>query len=804
MKRFFRITARTLLILALVAVVLPVFAPYLLNSRLLPHLLRGNGLDGVEVRISRLTPWTLSGTLLLGRNTRQEAAASVHFRSDYSPLGLLRGRITAMTLDGAIIRLVKTDGKLQLQGFPPTETSNTARPTALVMPVLPVMLESLILRNCQILLTYGEGLTLPLVLQGKVRPDFETTPAGDYRLRTLQAELFSESLLPASLTAKADFRDDTVRLNFTGQLQESAALPGLLSLPAGLRLTGPTQLEGELLVAADPRAGRHIDARLRFPALTAAANGFGLSSSAETPLRFALKGTGTALTFSVEHINITQPVHIQAGLEGTFQPATGDITGKGEIRSDMLQFPATVAMQGKLSPDSPDLTVSLEGDRQQLQAGGQTMEFGPYRLSAHLTQDHGSLLLTEELQLDSVNLPAHTLLLENLTSRATFAVNPADAGKAVPGTVSVARIRYKKEDLAGLSGTVAQTADGLRFAGELASHRDRSLRATFSGTSTLALPLSLSFKLPATTVTDKSMPTLAALPSGLSFSGRLHGSGTFTYGAGTPHGEAKLSLSEGKVDLKAKKIHLGGISADLSLPSLPQLASSPSQELRIAAFNIGNLKFSDGRIVFRIEDAKTLFIEKSRFTWCSGRVESGSLHISLADPELSTTLYCDRLQFSELLGQLGISESEGDGSLNGRLPLHFTGKEMIFDDGFLFSTPGNSGIVRFNNTTMLRQGLPESGQAAYLEYSMQAMKNFSYNWTKLTFNSQGDDLLITMQIDGKPATPLPFGYRNGLLVAEAGGKGIQHPIRLDVNFHLPFAQMFKYGQNLQKIMENTK
>jgi len=216
---------------------------------------------------------------------------------------------------------------------------------------------------------------------------------------------------------------------------------------------------------------------------------------------------------------------------------------------------------------------------------------------------------------------------------------------------------------------------------------------------------------------------------------------------------------------------------------------------------IGNLKFTDGRVTFRVEDTETVFIEQSRLTWCGGKVESGSLRISLKNPELSTTLYCDRLQFTELLSQLGITDAEGDGSLNGRLPLEFNGRELVFDDGFLFSTPGNGGIVRFTNTAMLRQSLPETGQAAHLEYSMQAMENFSYNWTKLTFNSKGDDLQISMQIDGKPTTPLPFGYSNGQLVQTAAGSGIQHPIRLDVNFHLPFAQMFKYGQSFQKMMK---
>lgn len=129
---------------------------------------------------------------------------------------------------------------------------------------------------------------------------------------------------------------------------------------------------------------------------------------------------------------------------------------------------------------------------------------------------------------------------------------------------------------------------------------------------------------------------------------------------------------------------------------------------------------------------------------------------------------------------------------------------MVFDNGFLFSTPGNNGIVRFSNTAMLRQGMPDMGKAAYLEYSLQAMENFSYNWTKLTFNSIDEDLLIKMQIDGKPASPLPYGYSQGQLVPQKQGPGIQHPIRLDVNFHLPFAQMFKYGQSLQKIMENMQ
>ena len=85
---------------------------------------------------------------------------------------------------------------------------------------------------------------------------------------------------------------------------------------------------------------------------------------------------------------------------------------------------------------------------------------------------------------------------------------------------------------------------------------------------------------------------------------------------------------------------------------------------------------------------------------------------------------------------------------------------------------------------------------------MKALENFSYNWTKLSFNSEKNDLLISMQLDGKPAEALPFGYQNGQIVPSSQGPGLQHPIRLDVNFRLPMNDLFQYGKNIQSMMEN--
>ncbi len=169
---------------------------------------------------------------------------------------------------------------------------------------------------------------------------------------------------------------------------------------------------------------------------------------------------------------------------------------------------------------------------------------------------------------------------------------------------------------------------------------------------------------------------------------------------------------------------------------------------------------------------------------------------------MTATLYCDRINFSQLLSQFEIEGAEGDGSLNGKLPLRIYKANIYLDDGFLFSTPGNSGIVRFRNSAQLQQSVAALQQTAYLDYTMQSLENFAYNWVKLNFRTKDRALLLGMQLDGKPASPLPYGYKNGHIIKTNKGPGLQHPIRLDVNFHLPLQEILEYGTDLQSLMEN--
>ena len=83
-----------------------------------------------------------------------------------------------------------------------------------------------------------------------------------------------------------------------------------------------------------------------------------------------------------------------------------------------------------------------------------------------------------------------------------------------------------------------------------------------------------------------------------------------------------------------------------------------------------------------------------------------------------------------------------------------------------------------------------------MELAREALKDYDYSWAKLNITSEGEDLLLQMQMDGKPAKMLPFVYRKdigGFVKVEAASKGSKFQgIRLDVNFRLPLNKLLQY------------
>lgn len=270
--------------------------------------------------------------------------------------------------------------------------------------------------------------------------------------------------------------------------------------------------------------------------------------------------------------------------------------------------------------------------------------------------------------------------------------------------------------------------------------------------------------------------------------------------------EGNVVLHGGSLSLPDYKLNARGIRGKLAISDLIAMESVPGQTISIDGIEMGQFLFSDARLRFSLEENRHVLLENARFRWCDGLVSTESVRFPSRDENLSLILYCDRLSLSGLLKQIGAFNAQGDGSLSGRIPVHYADGDISFENGFLYSTPGVGGQVSIGNTEKLTQGIPmDSPQFAQLDLAREALKDFQYEWAKLHLNTEKETLFVNMELDGKPAKLLPFEYKADIasfirVDAKSSGSRFQG-IRLDVNLKLPFNRMVKFGNRLKGLFQ---
>ena len=570
----------------------------------------------------------------------------------------------------------------------------------------------------------------------------------------------------------------------------------------------------------------------------------------DNTINFALAGTPDTHTYRFDTISIESPINLLADITGESIYRSGQVKSSGKVSATWLHqnsvatgvvplslsFDAiwsefsgsTLLIEG--SSDSAidvalaegwslsgleDLRFSgaIESTSQQLQADLR-LASGPLHLhrdflelitsdldlNARIIRSSDQIEARFTSALEQISLPGKDLRVKNIAVDLPIS---SDSSSVAPerGTLSIEAVEMRDELLFSMTADLENRGFQYSFDGALEMLGSSDLTIPFSGsvdgpsqTGTLA------WTLETDTIEPGLLPSFVPLPVDLDFSGRLEAMGSVDFDQAIA-AQARAALFDTRIDYN--NVAIEDLDCAIEFPELPRLQSSPSQSCTAASIDISTLHFSDVSVTYRMENPQTLFIERGKLTWCGGTLESGSLRLSSQTPEIDTTFYCSRIGLAELLDQFGFQGTEGEGSLNGKLPVKLSRDRLDFDDGFLFSTPGTGGIVRFSDTDLLRQGVGAVSEAGFLNYTLQALEDFTYNWTKLSFNSAGDDLLLTLELDGKPSTALPFKFdTKGMLVESEQGQGLQYPIRLDVNFRVPLVDLFQIGQSINTIMES--
>jgi len=530
-------------------------------------------------------------------------------------------------------------------------------------------------------------------------------------------------------------------------------------------------------------------------------------------------------TFDYDQIHVTTP---PPKVDLTANGAGGDLTA-----AYTLHVPDVHISSGRVNIFSRQLVLNgettIHKDRAvstmssiDLELIGGKLTANTVRIEANhlaagykLQIDHtGTRQVTGHVRFDGTHLTDTRLNIELAKAHGNIPLRFPAATPAKAGIVEIKAVRYQNLNLGSIKAGLQQTASDISFSVNLKSALIPALSAKFSGQTHLA-----SFEDHETrahyeiyypeTGPEVDLGKLLPAAAGFSFKGKLLEEGNLVIGKEGFNAAARSAISNGELRHRKNEIAIEAIQMDLLIPDLVKMRSAAGQKLKFARASLGEMNLENGEIDFQIESTQSVLVEKSHFIWCDGKVDAPAIRFTSGIEDYNLILYCDRLDLAKVLEQFGAASVKAEGQLNGRIPLRYQNGQLSFKDGFLFTTPGESGKIRMADTEILTAGIPQdTPQYVQMELARKALEDYDYTWAKLNLTTEGEDLLLKMQLDGKPAKSLPFVYQRdmgGFAKVEADVQGSTFQgIRLDVNFRLPLNKIMQYKELIQMIQKNRE
>ncbi|MCK5602503.1 YdbH domain-containing protein [Candidatus Pacearchaeota archaeon] len=393
-----------------------------------------------------------------------------------------------------------------------------------------------------------------------------------------------------------------------------------------------------------------------------------------------------------------------------------------------------------------------------------------------------------------------------------FDFNSSPSGHNMEGVFGCKKIKWQGLDVGGIGGNISLLNNKFNLTTNFHSNLLPGLVASAkltteinNGTNTSTISLNL----PPYELSNYSMSEILPKAKGISVSGVLAGNATINLGEIEPSGQMQISLNNGSVSIPDNKISVSGIDTAISFPEFPFQRSDSAQKLTFTSARVSDLQVNGGDLIFTIESPESLLLEQGNFKWAEGSIHTYDLRFSQNSLPQEMILYCNQLKLASVLGQLGLEQVKGEGTVSGRIPIDFTDQKLTFSESFLYSTPGSGGSIKIGGDDFLTQAIPhDTPQFAQLDFVQEALRNFRYDWAKLHMITEQDDLVIQLKLDGKPDRLLPFVYDKKTnffkRTTDRQRQGISRPIRLDVNFRFPLNTFLDYDKNIKDMLKEIQ
>ncbi|MFZ5799028.1 MAG: intermembrane phospholipid transport protein YdbH family protein [Thermodesulfobacteriota bacterium] len=852
---------RKWLLLLGVAVFLPVFAlilPLLVEQVVLPRVLENAGLAGYRAAVSRFGP--RGCTLHITETPKNAFFSTGTLQLDWTVTGLLRGRVQRMAGIGLLINAA-----------PPAFDRSPAKSPGTGVKEPPLLIDRLELRNCFLALPrYESSLLLPLSFAGQRQE--QAAEGGDPLQYQLLLHVAGQELSGNLTTNPAGHFNGTGRatLNFSSlsaalaipdrqKLQGSSLLDiefsGMISPLRLDRLSITSRLDnfqtnpGQALTLSSATGGALITLSGADKIYRLQGSNFILGGAMDAELAFAcdisnkegifswqgnvtlLPGTGRrfgdqavldqAQLLTLSHQGRRKEDGIEINLQADAPATQGQSLYALRFQGNLLQMERlTAKARAVVLPQNAAQWLTIDfairtGLSADFANGRVRIPSAAFQGTAVIPADPNDKRPTLRGQLEltdgslALNSPKLRMQAINLTLPLTWP-GQADTDQ---GELQIKDVFLDQARLAAFDGVITQAEDSFSLKGETRSvllpENSINVNADLQPFRPGGPFARATWSAAQSRISVQDLALLHPSLKPLTGTARLDLKGQLLLDQCGLRGSLAANVQNGNIAIAETDLHLENISFNLGLPHLPELETAPAQRLHIGTVRSRKIEITDLDTAFRIESPDSLFIENISAGWSGGRIFISGLRLHKDLSELEFALICNHLRLAEVLSQLGLAEAEGVGTVSGRIPVVYQDRQIRIDNGFLFTPPGEQGILKIRKSNHLDVNLPrDTPQLSPLHFAGAALRDFGYNWARLNLLSQEDNLLLKLQIDGKPRQRLPYRFdaQNSVFarLKEGAPGGIDQPVKLDVNFTVPLNEMLSNQQIPLPLLRNLK
>ncbi|MDD4622356.1 MAG: YdbH domain-containing protein, partial [Kiritimatiellae bacterium] len=215
-----------------------------------------------------------------------------------------------------------------------------------------------------------------------------------------------------------------------------------------------------------------------------------------------------------------------------------------------------------------------------------------------------------------------------------------------------------------------------------------------------------------------------------------------------PHVLGRVKMREGHLtrgDMDAE-----GVTADVAFESGVFFRTIERPVVTFKQARAGKLKLDAGRLEFHLSP-KELFVDRFEAGWCKGRLNAYSVHLDFKNPKDDFIVYADRIDLGEALMMALPFRGQMEGYLYGRFPVGFDRGRVKLYNGFLYSLPGQSGMLRLDDSSQMLELLEKAGVRGDVQGPLaKALSDMDFSSARLDLETlEGGQGVLKIKLDGK-------------------------------------------------------